>query len=301
LGLAGSLFPPLLISYFPRFNLNSNYFFRFFNGFAAGIVLAVGYVHSLPDAFDSFGNALTGSSKTQQYAWAGFIGMVGSLLTFAGEEFVHHMVGGHGGEHPFTVDAHLPKTDTEDSVADLRGAKTTYGTSEVQEGAPVHEHSRGTHSYYSELYVLLFGLSFHSVFVGLALGIVSNDWSLFTAIVFHQFFEGLALGARVARANFRKRLHIWLLDLVFGLAAPVGIAIGIGVRTAIASSDYSFSLVNGTFQALSGGILIFVSLVHMMKEEMEREEFQGNTALKWSMYLGFAMGAGAMSIIGIWA
>jgi zinc transporter 1/2/3 len=71
--------------------------------------------------------------------------------------------------------------------------------------------------YYTELYVLLFGLSFHSIFVGIALGISGNDWGLFAAIIFHQFFEGLALGARVARAGFKSKFHIWLLDVVYPL------------------------------------------------------------------------------------
>lgn len=49
------------------------------------------------------------------------------------------------------------------------------------------------------------------------------------------------------------------------------------------------------------GILIYVALVHMMKEEMERPEFQKGGGLLYCMYLGFALGTAAMAIIGIWA
>ena len=41
LGLAGSLVPPLINAYLPKFDLNNRYAFRFFNGLAAGVVLGV--------------------------------------------------------------------------------------------------------------------------------------------------------------------------------------------------------------------------------------------------------------------
>jgi len=148
---------------------------------------------------------------------------------------------------------------------------------------------------------LLFGLSFHSLFVGIALGVLESDWGLFAAIVFHQFFEGMALGARVARANFRNSAHIWILDIVFALAAPVGIAIGLAIRATLADDNTKYAITNGVFQALSAGILIYVSLVHMMKEEMTRPEFAKGGPLLYFMYGGFILGTTALSIIGIWA
>lgn len=41
LGLCGSLVPPLIGYYMPKFDLNNRYGFRFFNGIAAGVVLGV--------------------------------------------------------------------------------------------------------------------------------------------------------------------------------------------------------------------------------------------------------------------
>ena len=41
LGLTGSLIPPLVGLYLPKFDLNNRYGFRFFNGLAAGVVLGV--------------------------------------------------------------------------------------------------------------------------------------------------------------------------------------------------------------------------------------------------------------------
>jgi hypothetical protein len=44
LGLGGSLVPPLVGAYLPKFDLNNRYGFRFFNGLAAGVVLGVGCI-----------------------------------------------------------------------------------------------------------------------------------------------------------------------------------------------------------------------------------------------------------------
>lgn len=49
------------------------------------------------------------------------------------------------------------------------------------------------------------------------------------------------------------------------------------------------------------GVLIYVALIHMMKEEMERPEFKAGGALLYIMYAGFFIGAGCLAVIGIWA
>jgi hypothetical protein len=46
LGLSGSLLPPLVALYLPKFDLNNRYGFRFFNGLAAGVVLGVACILS---------------------------------------------------------------------------------------------------------------------------------------------------------------------------------------------------------------------------------------------------------------
>jgi zinc transporter 1/2/3 len=104
-----------------------------------------------------------------------------------------------------------------------------------------------------------------NVFVGLALGTADNDQALFIAIIFHQFFEGLGLGSRVAVADLKRFLSILIIDLIFAASAPVGIGIGIGIKSAIEGDDYAYNIVDGTFQALSGGILVYVALVHMIR------------------------------------
>ncbi len=88
LGLLGSLIPPLAASYFPNFKLTDKFYFSFFNGLAGGLIITVGYVHSIVEANESFSEALTGDSDVERYPWAFLIAVVGTLLVFFVQEIV---------------------------------------------------------------------------------------------------------------------------------------------------------------------------------------------------------------------
>jgi hypothetical protein len=45
LGLLGALAPPAIAFFFPSYGVTQKYYFTFFNGLAAGLILAVGYTH----------------------------------------------------------------------------------------------------------------------------------------------------------------------------------------------------------------------------------------------------------------
>jgi hypothetical protein len=47
LGLLGALAPPTIAFFFPKYGVTQKYYFSFFNGLAAGLILAVGYANSL--------------------------------------------------------------------------------------------------------------------------------------------------------------------------------------------------------------------------------------------------------------
>lgn len=99
------------------------------------------------------------------------------------------------------------------------------------------------------------------MFVGLALGTAENDRALFIAIIFHQFFEGLGLGSRVAVANLKRFLSILAIDVIFAASAPMGIGIGIGIKSAIQNNTDVYDIVDGTVQVLS------LSLLHSSRSE----------------------------------
>ena len=67
--------------------------------------------------------------------------------------------------------------------------------------------------------ILEFGVIFHSVIIGLNLGVVGSEFStLYPVLVFHQSFEGLGIGARMSTIPFKPHSWLpWLLCSAYGL------------------------------------------------------------------------------------
>ncbi|SYZ67391.1 Zinc_transporter_3 [Leishmania braziliensis MHOM/BR/75/M2904] len=154
-----------------------------------------------------------------------------------------------------------------------------------------------------------FGVTLHSVFVGLALA-VSNGAdlrALIIALVFHQLFEGLAMGARLADASFKISLEIVLM-LVFSLSAPIGIAAGTGavVTSRDALSGTTYALVSAILDAICGGIMLYIAF-NLLFVDFPADlrvhcgpKSRNSVAKRIGMYAGLWIGAGVMALIGKW-
>ena len=120
------------------------------------------------------------------------------------------------------------------------------------------------------VFILEFGVIFHSVFIGLTLAVAGDEFiTLYIVLVFHQTFEGLGLGSRLAEVPWpaSKRWTPYLLALGYGISTPIAIAIGLGVRQSFSPGSRTTLLVNGSFDSISAGILIYTGLVELMAHE----------------------------------
>ncbi|KAK1779747.1 Zinc/iron permease [Copromyces sp. CBS 386.78] len=118
--------------------------------------------------------------------------------------------------------------------------------------------------------ILEFGVLFHSVIIGLNLGVVGEEFStLYPVVVFHQAFEGLGIGARLSSIPFPKRLGWmpWALCLAYGLTTPIALAIGLGMATTYESTGFTASIVSGILDSISAGILLYTGLVELLARD----------------------------------
>ena len=122
----------------------------------------------------------------------------------------------------------------------------------------------------TSIFILEFGVVFHSIFIGLTLAVSGSEFTtLYVVLVFHQTFEGLGLGARLAVVPFPKA-RWWtpyLMAMGYGIATPLAIAIGLGVRKTYPPGGRTTLIVNGIFDAISAGILLYTGLVELMAHE----------------------------------
>jgi solute carrier family 39 (zinc transporter), member 1/2/3 len=118
-------------------------------------------------------------------------------------------------------------------------------------------------------FVLEFGVIFHSLIIGLTLSTTGTDFNtLFIVIIFHQMFEGLGLGSRLAILPFPPKSSLpWLLGSAYAIVTPLGMSIGLGLRTTYDSASQTALLVSGILDAISSGILLYTGLVELLAHE----------------------------------
>ncbi|KAG0224681.1 high-affinity Zn(2+) transporter zrt1 [Mortierella sp. GBA43] len=154
-------------------------------------------------------------------------------------------------------------------------------------------------------YILEAGIAAHSVIIGVSLGVSTGSefTGLLIALVFHQFFEGFALGARIADLAFDTSYTHYILALIFSLTTPVGAAIGIGVSSTYNSSSKTSLLVEGVFDSISTGILLYMGYVNLLAIEfnLNSEIRRQSKKLKSMYFLALWLGATVMAVIGRFA
>lgn len=78
-------------------------------------------------------------------------------------------------------------------------------------------------------------------------------------------FEGLGIGSRLAYLKVSDRYRNAPLAgaILYGLTTPVGLAVGLGVRSTYNPGTATASAVSGVMDAFSAGILIYTGLVEV--------------------------------------
>ncbi|PON72757.1 Zinc/iron permease, partial [Parasponia andersonii] len=176
-----------------------NDIFFMVKAFAAGVILATGFIHVLPDAFDSLTSPCLKRNPWGDFPFAGFVAMVSAMATMMIDTFATN----------YYQRAHFNKA-----------LPVKEDSSHMHEGH-VHVHTHATHghahgsSFVSDdlstadlvrhrviSQVLELGIVVHSVIIGISLGASYSPNTikpLVAALTFHQFFEGMGLGGCISQ------------------------------------------------------------------------------------------------------
>ncbi|KAF2837088.1 low-affinity zinc ion transporter-like protein [Patellaria atrata CBS 101060] len=303
--------------------------------FGSGVIIATAFIHLLAPANEALTNeCLTG--VVSDYPWVEGIALITIFMLFFLELMVMRFAkfggdDGHGHTHSPSAGS-IQTNGTNDpeanskTIRDVAPAPSTGATH-----GPGNDHlgHRKTHvdnddvpqdwrspnnmiipetyaAQMTAIFILEFGVIFHSVFIGLTLAVAGDELvTLYIVLVFHQTFEGLGLGSRLASAPWpkSKRWTPYLLALGYGISTPISIAIGLGVRTSYPPESRTTLIVNGIFDSISAGILIYTGLVELMAHEFMFSNYMQKAPLK-TVLSAFGMmvaGAGLMALLGYWA
>ncbi|KAL2823694.1 Zinc/iron permease [Aspergillus cavernicola] len=303
----GALFPVLARSY--QNSTVPRYAFFIAKYFGSGVIIATAFIHLLGPAEEALRNeCLTG--PITEYSWAeGII-----LMTVVALFFVELMVmrfsrfgQSHAHDHQNEVENHgvVPTGDEKSHIP----GEDHLGHSREHRDLELADKNAAIEEYMAQLtsiFILEFGIIFHSVFIGLTLAVSGTEFTtLYIVLVFHQTFEGLGLGSRLATIPWprSKRWTPYLLGLGYGVSTPIAIAIGLGVRKSYPPEGYTTLVVNGVFDSISAGILIYTALVELMAHEFMFSTSMRKAPIKvvLAAFGLLCLGALLMALLGKWA
>ncbi|XP_060067273.1 zinc transporter ZIP1-like [Ylistrum balloti] len=115
--------------------------------------------------------------------------------------------------------------------------------------------------------LLLLAISIHSLFEGLAVGLQKKTESvldIFTALLLHKGILSFSLGMSLVQSKLSKPAIIRSL-FIFGLSAPVGIGIGIGIIDLWDSEVSTF--VQGILQGIACGTFLYITFFEVLPRE----------------------------------
>lgn len=303
--------------------------------FGSGVIVATAFIHLLAPAHEALTNeCLTG--PITEYPWVEGMVMITIFVLFFVELMVmrYARFSSHERPHqhlesqsldPARPHEHELHSEVDDYVPDksitalpdtLERRRSRHVPGEDHLGHQREHRDHDEHSSPSEIeeyaahitaiFILEFGIIFHSIFIGLTLAVAGEEFTtLFVVLVFHQTFEGLGLGSRLAVTPWpkTKRWTAYTLGLAYGLSTPIAIAVGLGVRNTYPPESATTLIVNGVFDSISAGILIYTGLVELMAHEFMFSNIMQKARLQ--VVLGafgmMCLGAGLMALLGKWA
>lgn len=315
---SAATFFPVAAKRLPRLRIPL-YVYLFARYFGAGVIVATAFIHLLDPAYDAIGPqtcvGMTGGWA--EYAWCPAIVLSSVMMIFlldlAAERFVEVKYGIRG-EHGREAAVHRngledgAETNQSHGSVDIRRASIVqaYEKKFIEDSTDVDETAReqAFRQQIAAFLILEFGVIFHSVIIGLNLGVVGDEFStLYVVIVFHQTFEGLGVGARMSSIPFRPGSWLpWILCAAYGLTTPLAIAIGLGVRETYNAGSFTANVVAGVLDSLSAGILLYTGLVELLARDFLFNPLRtrDNRRLTF-MVASVLLGVGLMALLGKWA
>ncbi|KAI3915378.1 hypothetical protein MKX01_035637 [Papaver californicum] len=196
---------PLFAKYIPALHPDRDVFVTV-KAFAAGIILATGFMHVLPDSFDMLSSSCLSDNPWHKFPFTGFVAMLSAIVTLMVDSMATSF---------YTIKNNKlmiqPTPEGDHGLGNTPQGGVSGGS---------HFHSHGHHHggalssnkgapirtqllrYRVVAMVLELGIVVHSIVIGLGVGASNNTCTikpLVAALCFHQMFEGMGLGSCIVQ------------------------------------------------------------------------------------------------------
>ena len=257
-------------------------FLSFCNCFAGGVFFATCLLDLLPMIREKYQQAFNLADIHTVFPVAEFTTCMGFFLVLTVEQIVHSFhhssfLHNHGQQQALLGDAQ--RSDD--------GFYSSSSTSILPQKRKKNKPGEGLRTY-----ILIVALSLHSVFEGLALGLITDVDRLVQitgAIVIHKSVIAFSLSVNLVQHEMQTRTVV-KSAILFAIMGPIGIGIGIAVLSD--SSELSSSLSSSILQGIANGTFLFVTFFEIFQRELAE---QGSRLLKvLAMILGYSVVTGLL-------
>ncbi|XP_010257099.1 PREDICTED: zinc transporter 6, chloroplastic [Nelumbo nucifera] len=275
--------------------------------FAAGVILSTSLVHVLPDAFDALSDCQVASHHPwKDFPFSGLVTLIGALLAL--------LVDVTASAHVDNKPSHYTPIGTQEESPAVTASSV--GKKSVDSGIEMGAMPVSCHDQHADelakikqrlvSQVLEIGIVFHSVIIGVTLGMSQNQCTirpLVLALAFHQIFEGMGLGGCIAQAGFSMGTTAYM-SFMFSVTTPMGIVLGLMIfyMTGYDDSSPKALILEGLLGSLSSGVLIYMGLVDLIAVDFFHNKMMGSKPwLKKVCYIALVLGSTTMSVLALWA
>jgi zinc transporter 1/2/3 len=164
-------------------------------------------------------------------------------------------------------------------------------------------------TYLLNLYFFEFACVFHSFIIGFSLGLLTDQEiikKIMVAIIFHQMIEGISLGSMILSSKIGK-IKSFIFVMSYSTITLLGIIAGLILEKTSSLHDNDnlpryLIILRGCFLGISSGILIYISLIQMIMEELSKKmlNIRSSLFIRLYMYLLIISGSSTMAIIALW-
>ena len=135
--------------------------------------------------------------------------------------------------------------------------------------------------------ILLFAIGFHSIFEGIALGMIKTESvfvKLMIGIILHHIPASISLGVSLSQHKTKSLKTVFFIFFGLSLIYPIGIAIGLSLEDAP-------ELTSVCLLSISGGTFIYISCSEILIHEFSNEKH------KFFKFALFVLGAAVITVL----
>ncbi|XP_026173404.1 zinc transporter ZIP1 [Mastacembelus armatus] len=264
----------------------------FISCFAGGVFLATCLLDLLPDYLQDISEAFNNAGIILQFPLPEFIVAMGFFLVLVLEQIILAFKD--------QSSLHLEErrallVDSSFQANDKSGRHHSHHRrrgSEDSDAAYFHA-DLGSQSAL-RAFILVFSLSLHSVFEGLAVGLQEEGKEVLEiclALMIHKSVISFSLAFKLSQGRLRRLVVVGCL-LLFAIMCPLGISLGIGLTETNVSPQHQ--LARCTLEGLAAGTFIYITFMEILPHELSSPR---NRMPKLAMLLvGFAVVTGVLFI-----